>query len=418
MLNYIKYFILVFFLCNFSYISKGNAATIQANSCSRADVLAAINSASDGDTVTIPSGSCTWNSAVTIEDKGITIKGAGIDQTIIKNGTTNTILIIYSQHTDPTFYLSDITFDANNKDTGSNPMMAIYAGGADLEAFRFYNLKLDNLKERGLSVGMEGYACSGLIDNCTFNMPTSSGSKAISVFGTGAQEHQPFGWGLGLGGAQFIFVEACTFNFDDRNDGALDAYGGARYVFRHNTVIGTNVEHHGADSGGYRGTHSYEIYENTFSCTGGCSSQRAHHFRSGTGVVFNNTYTGNYTVMDLANYRSCGSYSPHGECSGGSGWDGNDGYQGYPCLDQIGHIFDADGGAGYSLEPLYEWGNTRNGADIDFSLSSGPGCARHDLHIVANRDYYNDTQRPGYTPYTYPHPLTFLLSAPNNFRFR
>ena len=38
-------------------------------------------------------------------------------------------------------------------------------------------------------------------------------------------------------------------------------------------------------------------------------------------------------------------------------------------------------------------------------------------HIQENRDFYNDTPRPGYTPYVYPHPLTqelVLTGAPGD----
>jgi hypothetical protein len=31
--------------------------------------------------------------------------------------------------------------------------------------------------------------------------------------------------------------------------------------------------------------------------------------------------------------------------------------------------------------------------------------------IVANVHYFNDTPKPGYTPFTYPHPLTLLGST-------
>lgn len=48
--------------------------------------------------------------------------------------------------------------------------------------------------------------------------------------------------------------------------------------------------------------------------------------------------------------------------------------------------------------PWYEWGNTREaGADIDFANN-------HSI-IVENVHFINDTAKPGYTPYTYPHPL-------------
>ncbi|HEU5397531.1 MAG TPA: hypothetical protein VFV81_10200 [Verrucomicrobiae bacterium] len=56
-------------------------------------------------------------------------------------------------------------------------------------------------------------------------------------------------------------------------------------------------------------------------------------------------------------------------------------------------------------EPLYVWGNTLNG---------NPTGAESDYpNIQQGRDYINGTPKPGYTPFTYPHPLTFV-SAGNN----
>jgi hypothetical protein len=52
-------------------------ATRPAASCNTSDVQAAIESASSGDTVTIPPGTCTWSGGVTISGKGIIVTGAG-----------------------------------------------------------------------------------------------------------------------------------------------------------------------------------------------------------------------------------------------------------------------------------------------------------------------------------------------------
>ena len=73
----------IYFTC-FMALNKAVAATITAASCSSANVQAAINSASRGDTVSVPEGSCTWSSEVAI-DKAIRIQGAGIDVTNIKS---------------------------------------------------------------------------------------------------------------------------------------------------------------------------------------------------------------------------------------------------------------------------------------------------------------------------------------------
>src|SRR3989344_1236101 len=63
----------------------GAAGTITAASCSSTDVQNAINSASHGNTVVIPAGTCVWTTSVKIPGKAITVQGAGVGKTIIRN---------------------------------------------------------------------------------------------------------------------------------------------------------------------------------------------------------------------------------------------------------------------------------------------------------------------------------------------
>jgi len=51
-----------------------------------------------------------------------------------------------------------------------------------------------------------------------------------------------------------------------------------------------------------------------------------------------------------------------------------------------------------ALEPIYSWNNTINGSNINIGSYGEPT-------LKEGRDYYNSTPMPGYTPYTYPHPL-------------
>jgi hypothetical protein len=67
------------------------AATINATNCSSAAVQAAINAAVDGDTVVIPSGTCTWTSGVTISGKGIKLQGSGSGRIIGRSTSSVTI---------------------------------------------------------------------------------------------------------------------------------------------------------------------------------------------------------------------------------------------------------------------------------------------------------------------------------------
>jgi len=94
------------------------------------------------------------------------------------------------------------------------------------------------------------------------------------------------------------------------------------------------------------------------------------------------------------------------------GWNTDDVFKivnGYPGLDQIGRVQDADA---KNVQPqvhvpLYEWNNTVNGKILEPHVNRGgtSPCAAVD-HIKAGRDYFVNTPRPDYKPYTYPHPLT------------
>jgi hypothetical protein len=94
-------------------------------------------------------------------------------------------------------------------------------------------------------------------------------------------------------------------------------------------------------------------------------------------------------------------------------WDPGDTYQILrvdACLDQVGRsagdLFSPDytnpspkAWPHQSLEPVYLWGNTLNG-------SSNNSASPTTYVIKRGRDFYEGIPRPGYTPYTYPHPLT------------
>jgi len=55
-----------------------------------------------------------------------------------------------------------------------------------------------------------------------------------------------------------------------------------------------------------------------------------------------------------------------------------------------------------ALEPIYAWNNTLNGKP-NYPVLKSPIA-----QIQENRDFYNNTPKPGYKPYPYPHPLTKL----------
>lgn len=98
---------------------------------------------------------------------------------------------------------------------------------------------------------------------------------------------------------------------------------------------------------------------------------------------------------------------------------------GYPGLDQCGWTGPTtfhDTYATQTLTPWYAWSNTFNGAtgtnalpfvvtylDINHTSVVQPAS---DVFVQANREYYNNTVKPGYTAYPYPHPLARETGAP------
>ena len=72
---------------------QAGAAVINAASPSFGNVSTAIALAANGDTIVIPAGTATWTSTLTI-GKAITLQGAGVGQTIIKDGLTGTTLLM------------------------------------------------------------------------------------------------------------------------------------------------------------------------------------------------------------------------------------------------------------------------------------------------------------------------------------
>ncbi len=374
-----------------------------AASCSQAHVQAAIDAASDGDFVLVPAGACAWTTsvdsepAVRIAGKGIILQGAGVGQTVITDATGtgwNNSLIIVDAEDGKLFRITGFTF------TGVNSPAAVNIKGAS-RAFRIDHNRFENHSAFFTAVYPSG-RIYGLVDHNSF-----LNSRVLVRDDEDAAWMRP----LTLGTENAVYIEdndfECTVHCN-----AVDAGSGARYVFRYNTMTNTHVEAHSGCPSGLRATFSYEIYSNTMVAT--TPTYRPFLLRGGTGVVFDNVITGSYTTphIHVDDQRTCDGLSgydchdPWDRCDGTSPFDGNQpGMSGYPCRDQIGRSTDWGRYAAQSLQPLYEWGNKFYGSDVDIVLNPVM-CAMTAVHIQEGRDYYNDTVRPGYTPYKYPHPLT------------
>jgi hypothetical protein len=393
-------------------VTESEARVIAADGCSQQEVQKAIDAASDGDTVLVPAGSAAWTTlqenrpAVVISRKGrekrISLQGAGIDKTVITDATGSQcfqVVIktseagIYSGVKDKAFRITGFTF----KGRGGDALMSTTG---------YTNWRIDHCRfeNSGRSLWVSGI---GLIDHCTFDKKDNGQSVFVSHMDFAGQEHGDGSWSspLSLGTEKAVYIEDCTFKYDAQQpNAALDGCFGARVVLRHNTLVNAFIAVHGTETSGRgRSIRSYEIYDNSFTLEVPREHFTAIFLRGGTGAIFNNKLIGGYRAFVLAtNYRSRDSYAPWGKCDGSNKWDGNQESNGYPAIDQVGRSTDSGPGTPQQHDPLYEWNNTLNGANADIAVSGGPEVQ---AHIKQGRDYHNDTSRPNYAPYVYPHPL-------------
>jgi hypothetical protein len=282
----------------------------------------------------------------------------------------------------------------------------------DCKNFRIDNCKFYDIENRGIFI--RGYSF-GVIDHCKFEGPDEEFS-CVCVYDENSDSwERP----LSLGTENAVYIEDCTFNFGlqaDNSSVAIDANYGGRFVFRNNHLTNIATGNHGVCANDGEGCFSFEFYNNTI-ISNTPSLWRAIGVRGGTGVIFNNTISGDWDrIIDITNYRSyqnCGN--GWGACNGSNPIDGNEESNGYPCFHQIGRSTGPNGEQNI-LEPLYEWGNTFNNRDANITVDGGQGSQTLNAHLKEGRDFYNNTERPGYTPYEYPHPLTQIL-VPKNLRF-
>jgi len=448
-------FALFFLVISFLWVSEGNSATINAATCSLTDVKAAITSASTKDTVKVPSGNCTWSSKIDIPaNKDLAIIGAGIGNTNITCSSSICFSVAQGGSSSAS-RISGFTFNGG----------IIYCRGIQgnkefrLDHNRFV---LSSPVAMDICSYTDSIHPTGLVDNNQFE------NVMIHIFGTcamwdeGNYQHVIRAQTTTLGDYDdVVYIENNSFSGTGHQN-AIDANCSGRYVFRYNTISAPPYVEAHSMQGANRATQRWEIYNNNFSKLQTDWYPLAF-IRGGSGVMFGNRATSNYTSdILLDNVRS--SRDPGdgvGMCNGTSNLDQNTtGQNGWACRDQIGRMKDETQwslGSAYAqpLNPAYFWDNIKGSStQVSVDVNTGDYNA---VHIQSNRDYYTYTasfngtsgvgigtlaNRPGtctpgvaywatdqgnwntkgddgvlykctspntwvkyYTPYTYPHPL-------------
>jgi hypothetical protein len=323
--------------------SWANAATITAQSPSFVDVSAAVALAVAGDTVSVPAGTATWNSTLTLV-KPISLIGAGQSQrgeTKIVQGAVDTMLIVNMVlHQDTR--ISGFTFQGTQTADGVKPKW-INICGVDTHSDTAHGIRVDHCSFEGgtPSVPVRGWtlyfstSTTGVVDHCFWG-PGVDGETTHVTHGTwngGSFGDKSFAddpsYGANMGEA--IFFED---NIYESIDFANDCDSGGRMVERHNFYWGSHPTMHGIDTGGsIRGSYIDDVYNNIIrkQKIDGTDSVGPIPIseRCGSQRVFSNYCVGAYnTFMNLYNYRigepSTNASSPWLGANGRNPWDWND----------------------------------------------------------------------------------------------
>jgi hypothetical protein len=383
--------------------------------------------------VTSTGGSCGANSLSNCKRWIVSTPSA----TVITNNDTSTYLFTVTEDTAVHTNISGIHFAAGSGTVGHINLNYTSGGQAILIH--------DCWMETGTSTGASVHTTTnrGVISNCSFD--SSPFSMAPLAFQSQADSLQT-SWStpstMGMSdttGQNNSYIESSDFHaFLNATDYDNNSRGVFRYNFMNNAGFGT----HGLDTSLF-GQRHFEYYNNIGNYNGYNDGTTFNmnwwiFVRGGTYVVYNNTLPAlqstDYgtkadilmTEMDLQ--RNAGAVP----CWGAGTTAGAKYYA--PHQVGIGYVTGAgvDGGASnsYSLssfggpasvyagdpEPAYAWANSRqpltNVSVQDYGLGQSDSCPSTPTpevstdYIKANRDFFNtSTPKPGWAPYTYPHPL-------------
>jgi hypothetical protein len=377
-------------------------ATVYKSDGSAASVQGLHNAALNGDTITIPPGNFTWTTPVTIS-KAITLTGANpANRPVVKSTYTGGFGITINRVPGRTTVVKDIKF---TNWTSANALIGI--NGSGVNAFRLTNLDFDGGHRWSIWVsspgGSGGEGPYGLIDHCRW----PNGGDVI--YARDNPRYSPNSWhrAMSWGTNKAIYIEDCTLSASSSpvSNAAFDGDNGCRIVFRHNTVNNWLTSIHGADSAGpINSGLQLEVMHNSFKVTAPLASLLT--LRGGSAVFFDNTVTagpnGGYnSVVELAYYRSlpgCG-----GLCQQDRFYPQD--YLGtqQPGMGVVPGARSQDPhfpNEPWVSVPVYYWGNHVNAPIWYSKVATNQGSA----FIQLGRDYFMSA-RPGYTEFTYPHPL-------------
>lgn len=433
-----------------------------AADCNQPSVNTLVNgpthTATDGDVIIVPAGSCIWTTPVNIT-KGITIMGRGQPKVLPSVSTSGTSLVTITDNANgPLFRFSGLVlgetarisnFKVIPNGAGANSIASIVEVSGTCTASGCPQFRVDNIDYttgatwKGVIAG--GYHVVnnmfGVVDHTkTFEnttLPTSATTSPLVQInhsawqGMGNYGDNSFATADSPGTVQGVYLENNSLNGtrgseNDVSTGVIETTGGARYTCRFNTwleMTGTGIcSGHGTAWGGRtRGQRQVEVYYNNVTFTGNCDA--VNGLNSGVGYYLSNTIASSVQGCNKAVNLDIVRYDPRpsvwNHCDGTQPWDQPPWSTTSACFDQptrgVGALMQnltpvlasapgtpctTPGQCWPSpvLDPVYEAGEVLPNAAPGVAVSSDGS----QLRILADRDYYAEVSQLAQSSSTVP----------------
>ena len=406
--------------------------------CNTSTVQTAVNAAATGDIIVCPAGSYTW-SGLSVS-KAITLQGAAGNSTAITLTASNTF-------TKSASGLMKITGFTINSSTGSATNQWLQIAGSWKAARPIIwtnniitvNGGLFNISVTGGVIWSGNTITTVGSADSIFHIKNPSDSDGswtnVDTMGTNDTASRLSGTVGGTSGELNLYIEDNTITGGTTQ--GLDCDDACRIVFRNNATTNFRFNSHGLGTSAVGARH-WELYSNDMrsSCSSGtdCGAlsnlQQFITMRGGTGVIYNNT-TDNLRNSTWGDKKEVlfGQDSNHDSaavnCQPVPGP--------YPLSHQLGWGYN---GTSQFLDPIYLWNNSvrSNGSSpflFDLTVGWFYTCPLDiNNYVQSGREYFNNSgsttpTKPGYTAFTYPHPLlggggpdTTPPSTPTGFTVR
>lgn len=329
----------------FAYTKVGTTYTTDG---SYSDVNAAVVNASAGDTITIPAGTFSWGSTLSVPDKSVTIQGAGSGcswdgYTCSPSGSTTYIVrtgaatFTIAPSSGTTIRIKDMELACGvrvNAGTGGQ-------GAKVQDGYAVTNIKIDHVSRGSVACGNRGategkvgivYAHTyGVFANIYFATPSGAGVGVLQHVpgydvggGCGLQPWQEeAGWGTG----DFVFLED-SYLYNASNTGpfdtavAFDGSWGGKQVIRKNYIQNWVWGNHDQADQTRHGFRAKEIADNVWKQTDSSYWSAGSGTRSGGLLVHGNRLSmgglagGKSSPLFVSHYLAGGQYGAWGQCDG------------------------------------------------------------------------------------------------------